>query len=628
MKKVLSLILSLVMIASISAGVGLSVSADIEDDRICTAYDGDYAYDLYNDGTAVFYYNGTGGEVTVPSVYHYEGSGYTVTALREQAFYDTAVTVINIPASVTSIGDGAFSECSSLSEINIDENNSVYSSSDGVLFNKDKTELLKYPQGNKRTSYTVPDGVISIVDSEGASDYDNNSPFMNCDNLEIVNIPNSVEYIGNGAFMNCDALFEVNIGNGLKTIGNRAFCGCGSLSSIILPDGLTSIGYGAFGSCETLSDVKLPKSLEKIGAEAFYGCENLSEITIPQNVADIEELVFSCCSNLAEINVDENNLSYSSQDGILFNKDKTNLIKCPEGSSITSYTIPQGVNHINDQAFLRCGKLSEVTFSDSVQTIGQSAFSETGLTEVLIPDNVTLVDTYAFFECASLESITIMNPDCNLNCGFEQSEYTFPVGITIYGYAGSTAQEYVKYNSNMGFKFAEIKESAIEEDTDTEYTIGSSEGAMIHCTYDLADFVSVAMDGKTVDPSNYTLAEGSTILTFKPAYLDTLSTGKHTVKLNYTNATATSILTVKAAEDKPADVPDKPSGGNSGQTNVNSQSDKTNSSDNVTGNAGNKAANTFSKSPDTGASFAGVTAAAGAALLSGAAYVFLKKKKQ
>lgn len=629
MKKFLCLILSLAMLASISVGAGLSVSADSSEDSYTTFSEGDFEYNVYDDGTcAISDYLGTGGEVTIPSVYNGdldEYDGYIVTGITVAAFQNTAVTIINIPDSITNIGDGAFYNCNNLTEINVDENNTVYSSQDGVLFNKVKTELLKYPQGNERTSYTVPDGVISIADcSEMNYDY---SPFALCKNLEIVNIPDSVERIGNHAFFDCNALFEVNIGSGLKSIGEETFDSCDNLSNVTLPEGLTTIGDSAFEGCSALSEIRLPESLETLGRRAFYGCENISEITILENVTDIGNLTFSYCTNLTEINVDENNAAYSSQDGVLFNKDKTTLIKCPEGSSITSYAIPEGVTVIDEQAFLLCNNLEEVEIPNSVQTIKEGAFSETDLTEVVIPASVTSIGTWAFSDCENLKSVTILNPNCDLNCGWEQAEYTFPENVTIYGYAGSTAQEYVEYYSDMGFTFVEIEDSSIIEDTDTEYIKGSSEGAMIHCTYDLSDFVSVAMDGVIVDPENYTLSEGSTILTFKSSYLDTLSVGDHTVTLNYTDKTATSVLTIKATQEEPTVVPDEPTTDNNEQTTSNAETENTTGTNNVAGSAVNSTANTSIKSPDTGASYAGIVAAAGAAVLSGAALIFLKKKK-
>lgn len=539
MKKFLCLMLSLVLLLSISAGVGLSVSAYSFGSGYTQVTDGDFVYQFYDDGTNIISdYIGKGGEVTIPSEYNGENTefrGCVISGIFGSAFKDSGVTVLNIPDTITHfVGD--LSGCYSLTEINVDDNNSVYSSQDGVLFNKDKTELLKYPEGNVRREYTVPDGVISIVDNS-SNDY-----------LEIVNIADSVESIGNSAFSDCDALFEVNIGSGIKSIGDEAFSFCDSLSSIKLPEGLTSIGESCFERCVSLGNVTLPNSLVTIGDRAFYGCENITEITIPENVTDVGYLTFTGCSSLTEINVEENNAAYSSLNGILFNKDKTILIRFPQASEISSYAVPESVITIDEHAFLDCYKLAEVSLPDSLQTIMDSAFSETGLVSIVVPENVNTIGFWAFNDCENLKSVIILNPDCDLNCGFEQAEYTFPNNITLYGYLGSTTQEYVEYysNSEIVFTFMPI----IEEDTDTEYIKDSSDGAKIHCSFELADFVSADIDGVTVDSANYTLSDGSTIITFAPAYLDTLSAGDHIVTLNYTDKTATSVLTVKALADE------------------------------------------------------------------------------
>ncbi|MBQ3151470.1 MAG: leucine-rich repeat protein, partial [Clostridia bacterium] len=151
-----------------------------------------------------------------------------------------------IPDSVTSIGDDAFYFCESLTSITVDKNNSNYSSDKyGVLFNKDKTDLIKYPVGNGRTSYTIPDSVTSIGDSA----------FYSCDSLTSITIPDSVTSIGDGAFAWCDSLTSVTIGNSVTSIGSSAFYYCYSLTSMTIPDSVTSIGNSAFYGCTNLTDV-------------------------------------------------------------------------------------------------------------------------------------------------------------------------------------------------------------------------------------------------------------------------------------------------------------------------------------------------------------------------------------
>ena len=147
----------------------------------------------------------------------------SVTSIGDRAFDDcTSLASVMIPNSVTSIGRYAFFDCKSLTSINVDENNANYSSQDGVLFNKGKTKLIQYPIGNTRTSYYIPNSVISI--GEWA--------FEDCRSLTSVTIPNSVTSIDKYAFSSCKNLTSVKIANTVTNIGEGAFSYCYSLKDV------------------------------------------------------------------------------------------------------------------------------------------------------------------------------------------------------------------------------------------------------------------------------------------------------------------------------------------------------------------------------------------------------------
>ena len=243
----------------------------------------------------------------------------------------SSLTNITISASVTSIDDSVFNGCQKLIQINVDPSNSVYSSENGVLFNKGKTELIRYPEGKTEASYTIPDGVTSI---------------------------------GNYAFSDCSSLTNIALPNSIISIGSYAFSHCNNLTSITIPDGVTSIANGAFGGCR----------------------------------------------KLIQINVDSSNSVYSSENGVLFNKGKTELIEYPEGKAETSYTIPDSVTSIGNNAFAGCRNLTSITIPDGVTIIDYAAFYYcNSLTKINIPDNVTCIGASAFEYCRSLTSVTIPN---------------------------------------------------------------------------------------------------------------------------------------------------------------------------------------------------------------------------
>ena len=606
------------MLASISVGVGLTASADANGDFGYSDYSGDFGYTVLEDGTAaIFDYTGSASELVIPS----ELGGYTVTEIQGGVFEScSSLTEVTVPDSVVSIGAFAFSscenltkvnigsgvtnitrayevfyDCTSLQEINVDENNTAYSSQDGVLFNKDKTELLLYPADSQRTSYIIPDSVTIIGESA----------FAGNEVLSDVTIGDQVTDIKCEAFRYCTALTNITFGYNLKSIGDLAFEGCSSLIEIVLPVGLTEMP--GFSDCTSLKTVTIPGSISTIYAGSFWNCVSLEKII-----------------------VDSDNTSYCSQDGVLFNKDKTELIAYPAGNDRTAYEIPDSVTKIDMSAFYNCSNLTEITIPNSVTYIDQWAFSGcSNLKNSIIPESVTYIGVGLFTDCNSLESVIVLNPDCEIDAYREGGEFTLPENSVIYGYSGSTTQEYVDYWNNDGsypassYTFVPI----IADDTDAEYVKNSSEGAQIHCSFELDDFVSADIDGNIVDSSNYTLTDGSTIITFTPDYLDTLSAGDHTVTLNYTDKTATSVLTIKAAQEETTVVPDEPTTDSNEQTTSNAETENTTGLNNVAGSAVNSTANNSTKSPDTGASYAGIAAAAGAAVLSGAALIFLKKKK-
>ena len=192
----------------------------------------------------------------------------SVISIGSSAFEDCdSLTSITIPDSVISIGDFAFGNCDVLDAINVDRNNSVYSSIDGVLFDKKAQHLHIYPYGKKDSDYIIPDGVTNIGNA-----------FQYCDSLTSITIPGSVTSIGNRAFIDCDNLISVTILDGVTRIGDSAFISCDSLRSVTILDDVTSIGEYAFYCCGNLRSVTIPDSVISIDYYAFDGCFWLTDV--------------------------------------------------------------------------------------------------------------------------------------------------------------------------------------------------------------------------------------------------------------------------------------------------------------------------------------------------------------
>ena len=347
-----------------------------------------YDYDERNDDTPPWYYY----EDRITEIVIEEG----VTAIGKDGFCKLfSLTSVQLPGSLKSIGASAFHDCWKLESINVSAGNKAYSSENGVLFNKNKTELLMYPAAKTNSSYTVPSSVVNIGEAA----------FVECDNLKEIVLPEGVENIGKSAFSRCLNLENITLPKSLKTIGEEAFSACFSLKNITLPNNLTTIGSDAFISC------------------------GFKSITIPSSVIKIGE-PFTFSNKLESISVSANNSAYSAENSVLFNKNKTKLITYPEGKAGESYTIPSSVNSIaagaftnstlksvtipdsvksiGNDAFFYCSSLKSITLPSSVKSIGDRAFMMCNtLTEVAVPNGVSKISYATFACCSSLKSITL-----------------------------------------------------------------------------------------------------------------------------------------------------------------------------------------------------------------------------
>ncbi|HBF15564.1 MAG TPA: hypothetical protein DDW30_07810 [Clostridiales bacterium] len=294
-----------------------------------------------------------------------------------------SIEKIEIPTSVTKIGDYCFAQC-----------------------------------GFK--SFDIPSRISSI--GYGA--------FKQCRLLTQVNLSNSVTSIEADAFSGCTGLTSVVIPNSVTSIGGSAFVGCTGLTSVSIPNSVTSIGGSAFSDCTSLSSVTIPNGVTRIGPSAFQGCTGLTSVTIPNSITTIGESVFSNCSNLTNITIpfvgkSRNATGYESHIAYLFEGKKnysspksgyycisfnSSSFHCYIPYSLKTVVLSEGINTIGDWMFHDCIGLTSVTIPNGVTSIGSSAFQGcTGLTSVTIPNSITTIGAQAFYNCSSLTNITIPN---------------------------------------------------------------------------------------------------------------------------------------------------------------------------------------------------------------------------
>ena len=357
----------------------------------------------------------------------------SVTSIGDRAFSGCrSLAEVVIPNSVVCINGNPFFDWNG--KLECLSPSFVYE--DNILFNKDKSRIISF-RNQKLTSYVIPasvtrigefafsrcESLTKVVIPDSVTNIGKRA-FANCCSLTEVVIPNSVTNIGKGAFHKCESLTEVVIPNSVTSIGDRTFCGCSSLTEVVIPDSVTNIGKGAFAICSSLTEVVIPNSVTSIGGFAFHKCESLTEVVIPDSVVCINGNPFKDWNGKLECL----SPSFVYEDNILFNKDKSRIISF-RNQKLTSYVIPASVTRIGEFAFSRCESLTEVVISDSVTSIGDHAFSLCrSLTEVVIPDSVTSIGDGAFSSCESLRSVVI--PDSVTSIGDWAFSYcSFPYDL-------------------------------------------------------------------------------------------------------------------------------------------------------------------------------------------------------
>ena len=307
----------------------------------------------------------------------------TIYNIGKCAFEGSKMISINIPNSVESIGEKAFSECYSLEEITFtDSLRSIGDRAFGMC-----TALYEL---------SLPDSLTTI----------GSYAFFYCESLKRIKLSNGLNEIEKCTFEYCKSLIEITIPESVSHIGNGAFMGCTSLIKIQFPDSLISIGDNAFGDCKSLTKLFFPNSLVKIGAATFEDCEAIEIISLPNAIKFIGGNGFKGCK------------------------------------SLKNFLLPQSVKHIEKQTFFGCISLTEFIIPNSVVTIGEEAFGVcSSLRAITIPNSVKEIGQGAFIECVMLKNITIPKSvteisdnafgSCNINIVCESESFIIVNGLLI-----------------------------------------------------------------------------------------------------------------------------------------------------------------------------------------------------
>ncbi|MBQ2978549.1 MAG: leucine-rich repeat protein [Bacteroidaceae bacterium] len=360
------------------------------------------------------------GEVVIPETIVYDGETYFVDSIADYAFANSdQLTAVTIPTYIKKVGRNAFDGCTSLTKVVW---NAIYADTytevvDGIL--NMYPPFLNYADRKCSVSEMIFGESVMIIPTALCA---------NMTNLKSVTIPATVQTIGSSAFSYCTALEEVNMLANLYVIGDFAFADCMSLKDVVLPTSLRSIGMGAFLNCESFTSVNIPENVTTIGGNAFQNCTGLlsikwdaincstykdenGSIYLPFNFTDgaesnVEQVLFG--DKVEYIPVGLCNMMNKLTSVVLPETVKIIDDYAFASTRLQSMVVPKSVTKLGMSAFWGCEELKQITIGDSVEEIGDYAFSRCyNLESVVIPNSVMSLGDEAFWSCTNLKSAVI-----------------------------------------------------------------------------------------------------------------------------------------------------------------------------------------------------------------------------
>ena len=492
----------------------------------------EYDYGINDDQTIkIIKYNGDDTNVLIPE----EIDGLKVSEIAIDTFAGcNNIIRITIPYTVKSIHFKAFKDCIAVKEYIVDEKNENYLSLDGVLYDKDMTDLIKYPVARIDACYTIPDTVLHI----------NSYAFYSCNALTEIVIPDSVKSIGSNAFAYCNNVSEITLGKEITEIDDSAFKSCSNLETVNY--NCTNCTYAAryysyavFKNCSKLSNFNIGNNVAQLPDNLLSFCSSIKNIIIPESIINIGSRAFYRCRRLENVyyegtldnwcgivfkNSYSNPCYYADKlycDGKLVSGDVTiatdvNNYALYNSASITNVTLTDNVKKIGNGAFEKCTSLKNVTIPDSVTyigsyafsgdsniesfslpksltTIGDGAFQNCALIDyIVVPENVTNIGASAFYGCNNLQRITLPFVGTSESATGADSVFGSIFGSTSSSTSGTTKQSYDSSSSSYYYIPSTLKSVTITNATKIPY------GAFDNCSMitDLSIPKSVASVGE------------------------------------------------------------------------------------------------------------------------------------
>lgn len=336
----------------------------------------------------------------------YQGTFFKCTSLE---------TFENFPRQVEFVGDAAFGDCQALTidtvslasngtlgkdpfwivkvkAFEVPANNAEYSSLDGVLFNKDQTELLRYNSGNDlMANYTVPNSVTRIADFAFVR-----SP------LTGVNLPTGLTNLGYGAFYMNHDLTSIDIPDGVEVLAERTFRSCLALKEVKLPAHLKEIEDECFSLCISLTELTLPNQLEFLGNNIFYSTA-ITKLHLPASVNTIAPDAFAFMT-LDQLTIDKASTSYmdEGEGAVVYSKDKKNLVKVTRKFNDPELIVPAQTDTIMQNA-LQYTFTPKVSFLNPNCYLSKGCFTGNQIIEVILPAKIDTIQDRVFSSCTDLK---------------------------------------------------------------------------------------------------------------------------------------------------------------------------------------------------------------------------------